>query len=133
MESPQRREAMGTLLQKSDRRKLLLQLCGTTTTGCGLGTGRRRRSRHAQIKKITLLKINKKRSLITNSSFGYGRDDKIRTCGLFVPNEARYRAALHPVYLTWQRYNFYLKSDVLSQKKTIITSKFRGAREYNAP
>ena len=24
------------------------------------------------------------------------RDDKIRTCGLFVPNEARYRAALHP-------------------------------------
>ena len=28
--------------------------------------------------------------------FFIGRDDKIRTCGLFVPNEARYRAALHP-------------------------------------
>src|SRR5690606_22804776 len=27
-----------------------------------------------------------------------GRDDRIRTCDLFVPNEARYRAALHPVY-----------------------------------
>ncbi len=30
---------------------------------------------------------------------GYGgqcRDDWIRTSGLFVPNEARYRAALHP-------------------------------------
>jgi len=39
---------MGPLLQKSDRRKLLLQLCGTTTTGCGLGAGGRRRSRHAQ-------------------------------------------------------------------------------------
>ena len=25
------------------------------------------------------------------------RDDWIRTSGLFVPNEARYRAALHPV------------------------------------
>ena len=25
------------------------------------------------------------------------RDDKIRTCDLFVPNEARYQAALHPV------------------------------------
>ncbi|GEM_PF-6005963 len=24
------------------------------------------------------------------------RDDKIRTCDLFVPNEARYQAALHP-------------------------------------
>ena len=28
------------------------------------------------------------------------RDDWIRTSGLFVPNEARYRAALHPVYNT---------------------------------
>ncbi|HHU46266.1 MAG TPA: hypothetical protein GXZ40_00005 [Bacteroidales bacterium] len=45
MESPQRREAMGTLLQKSDRRKLLLWLCDPTTTGCGLGTGRRRRAK----------------------------------------------------------------------------------------
>jgi hypothetical protein len=25
-----------------------------------------------------------------------GRGDRIRTYGLFVPNEARYRAALHP-------------------------------------
>ena len=59
VESPQRREAMWTLLQKSDRRKLLLQLCGHTTTGCGLGTGLRRRSRHTQKtkkkKKITQL------------------------------------------------------------------------------
>jgi hypothetical protein len=27
----------------------------------------------------------------------FSRDDWIRTSGLFVPNEARYRAALHPV------------------------------------
>ncbi len=25
----------------------------------------------------------------------HGRDDRIRTCGLFVPNEARYQTALH--------------------------------------
>ena len=25
------------------------------------------------------------------------RDDRIRTCGPFVPNEVRYQAALHPV------------------------------------
>jgi hypothetical protein len=25
-----------------------------------------------------------------------GRGDRIRTCDFFVPNEARYRAALHP-------------------------------------
>ena len=25
-----------------------------------------------------------------------GRDDRIRTCGLFTPNEARYQAAPHP-------------------------------------
>ena len=30
------------------------------------------------------------------ASLLFCRDDKIRTCGLFVPNEARYRAALHP-------------------------------------
>ncbi len=30
-------------------------------------------------------------------SFLISRDDWIRTSGLFVPNEARYRAALHPV------------------------------------
>ena len=26
-----------------------------------------------------------------------GRDDRIRTCGLFVPNEARYQTVPHPV------------------------------------
>jgi hypothetical protein len=46
------------LLQKSDRRKLFLQLCEHTATGCGLGAGDRRRSRHAQkiIQKILYLK-----------------------------------------------------------------------------
>ena len=29
----------------------------------------------------------------------YCRDDWIRTSDLFVPNEARYRAALHPVHI----------------------------------
>jgi hypothetical protein len=33
VESPQGPEAMWTLLQKSDRRKLLLQLCGHTAFG----------------------------------------------------------------------------------------------------
>ena len=37
------------------------------------------------------------------------RDDWIRTSGLFVPNEARYRAALHPVKLL---YNVCKKSMV---------------------
>src|SRR4028118_1597081 len=27
------------------------------------------------------------------------RDDRIRTCGLVVPNDARYRAALHPEWV----------------------------------
>ena len=35
------------------------------------------------------------------------RDDKIRTCGLFVPNEARYRAALHPETFALQKYYFF--------------------------
>lgn len=30
----------------------------------------------------------------------FSRDDWIRTSGLFVPNEARYRAALHPEKIT---------------------------------
>jgi len=46
---PAKTEADVPLLQKSDRRKLLLQLCGNTASGCGLGAGDRRRSRHAQI------------------------------------------------------------------------------------
>ena len=29
-------------------------------------------------------------------AFSLGRDDRIRTCGLFVPNEARYQTALYP-------------------------------------
>ena len=28
------------------------------------------------------------------------RDDRIRTCGPFVPNEVRYQSALHPEQLT---------------------------------
>jgi hypothetical protein len=31
-----------------------------------------------------------------------GRDDWIRTSDLFVPNEARYRAALHPELHFWE-------------------------------
>ena len=42
------------LPQKSDRRKLFLWLCEHTATGCGLGTGHRRRSRHALIKNIII-------------------------------------------------------------------------------
>lgn len=37
-----------------------------------------------------------------------GRDDRIRTCDLIVPNDARYQAVLHPVenrlyYITFLR------------------------------
>ena len=39
-----------------------------------------------------------------------GRDDKIRTCDLFVPNEARYQAALHPVFLEFAKVQFILIS-----------------------
>ena len=49
---------------------------------------------------------------IKKSAFAdfFCRDDKIRTCGLFVPNEARYRAALHPEpdFFGLQKYNFFL-------------------------
>ena len=48
---------------------------------------------------------------IKKSAFAdfFCRDDKIRTCGLFVPNEARYRAALHPEpdFFGLQKYNFF--------------------------
>ena len=67
MESPQRRETMWTLLQKSDRRKLLLQLCDHTTTGCGLVAGCRRRSRHAQ-KIIIIIVVRQKIKSIKNKS-----------------------------------------------------------------
>ena len=45
---------------------------------------------------LFLAKINKKTTRMTIQAVFQSRDDKIRTCGLFVPNEARYRAALHP-------------------------------------
>ena len=51
---PARTEADVPLLQKSDRRKLFLQLCEHTATGRGLVAGDRRRSRHAQIKIMIL-------------------------------------------------------------------------------
>jgi len=51
---PARTEADVPLLQKSDRRKLFLQLCEHTAYGCGLVAGDRRRSRHAQIKIMIL-------------------------------------------------------------------------------
>ncbi len=37
-------------------------------------------------------------SISNSDKYIKSRDDKIRTCGLFVPNEARYRTALHPEY-----------------------------------
>ena len=52
---PAKTEADVPLLQKSDRRKLLLQHCEHTASGCGLGAGDRRRSRHAQKNKIGYL------------------------------------------------------------------------------
>ena len=39
--------------------------------------------------------IENKKQLFYGTAF-LSRDDWIRTSGLFVPNEARYRAALHP-------------------------------------
>ncbi len=41
-------------------------------------------------------------------SFSLSRDDWIRTSGLFVPNEARYRAALHPEVLGERGRNLHL-------------------------
>ena len=54
------------------------------------------------------------------------RDDKIRTCGLFVPNEARYRAALHPEpdFFGLQKYNFFY------YPKQIFKSLFVFFKEY---
>ena len=46
-----------------------------------------------------------------------GRDDRIRTCGLFVPNEARYQAALHPDhYPSYQTEGIFLTSDCFQHR-----------------
>ena len=39
--------------------------------------------------------LNEKQEMGKCPSPAFGRDDRIRTCGLFVPNEARYQTALH--------------------------------------
>jgi hypothetical protein len=63
------------------------------------------------------------------------RDDWIRTSGLFVPNEARYRAALHPEsckgtlcrlsskYFTqlWMEQNFFKRPYQVKRIQLIIT------------
>ena len=40
-------------------------------------------------------RYNEKRDTHGCGCLFFGRDDRIRTCGLFVPNEARYQTALH--------------------------------------
>ena len=45
--------------------------------------------------KIPLRIRNKKEGVGIRLLPLFGRDDRIRTCGLFVPNEARYQTALH--------------------------------------
>ena len=46
-----------------------------------------------------------------------GRDDRIRTCDLLVPNEARYQAALHPEKLSGEKdFAFYVLSSICSRR-----------------
>lgn len=44
----------------------------------------------------------------SDSEGGRSRDDWTRTSGLFVPNEARYRAALHPEWTDIQQNGCYM-------------------------
>ena len=41
----------------------------------------------------------------------YGRDDRIRTCGLCVPNATLYQAEPHPVIFAWSRKTYNLIYD----------------------
>ena len=43
------------------------------------------------------LNKNEKRTCISKFLVFHGRGDRIRTCGLLVPNQARYQTALRPV------------------------------------
>ena len=45
----------------------------------------------------------------------FSRDDKIRTCDLFVPNEARYRAALHPELLQNAKIQLFFQLTIKNQ------------------
>jgi hypothetical protein len=53
--------------------------------------------------KNTLNSINRTKSKETDFDlhkigfFDIGRDDRIRTCGILLPKQARYQTALHPV------------------------------------
>jgi hypothetical protein len=51
--------------------------------------------------------LQQKSLWLSLKAFLKSRDDKIRTCGLFVPNEARYRAALHPVFYKNKQFRIF--------------------------
>ena len=65
------------------------------------------------------LSLMKKAKPVNQRLTGFGwyrRDGRIRTCGLHIPNVARYRATLHP---DWglQKYDFKLLFQIFLKKK----------------
>ena len=53
----------------------------------------------------------------------YRRDGRIRTCGLHIPNVARYRATLHPVWVCKGIINLYNRKYYL--KNFYVVKDFR--------
>ena len=63
----------------------------------------------------------KKRLYSTASSdFQTGRDDRVRTCGLIVPNDARYQTAPHPDNRSKYIMGLLKKQVVFSKKEIIV-------------
>ena len=59
-------------------------------------------------------------------NFNIGRGDRIRTCGLLVPNQARYQTALRPDNVTIQLYGQVPSlSNELCQKWEKLLSEFQ--------
>ena len=49
-------------------------------------------------------------------SFLLNRDDRIRTCGILLPKQARYQAALHPVQIEGLVYYINTKGKISGKK-----------------
>ncbi len=55
--------------------------------------------------------FNKKRKDLRRGLFFFGRDDRIRTCGLCVPNATLYQAEPHPVIKIFYHIFIHLSTD----------------------
>ena len=66
-----------------------------------------------------MFRYKKRGSFSTTSR---GRDDRIRTCGILVPNQALYQTEPHPVAVSQQRDLLYT---IISALSTLFLKKFQ--------